>query len=367
MKHSFTFNFNSIRLSVVEWVIAMLMVGVMFVFMPAFWESREEVVFGRNYRVPYEMSNNYWFISRWVREASGEKPVVIIGDSVVWGHYTDLGGVLSAHLNRLSRGNSFANLGIDGLHPAAMPGFFKHYAGALKEHHVILHLNLLWMSSKQHDLSVEEEFRFNHPRLVPQVHPGIACYNPSLSEIIGVSAERAIPFISWTQHLRQTYFENMDLINWTLMNPLENPLNAVDFKVPEPEDRPRSRPRPWMEAGIPGEQELPWVEKKDSFQWMSFKNAIEVLERRNNHVFVVIGPFNEHMLSAASRARHEKLLAEVKLWLEESGIPRHRFSLLPAELFADASHPVDEGYRLMAEELKENEEFKLWLGEVVSD
>ncbi len=152
---SFIFNSNSIRLKLGEWVVAAFMIGAVFAFMPALWESREKVDFGCNYRVPYEMSNNYWFISRWVRHASDKKPIVIIGDSVVWGHYTGLNGVLSAHLNRRTRSNVFANLGIDGLHPAAMPGFFKHYADALRGHHVILHLNLLWMSSKQHDLSVD--------------------------------------------------------------------------------------------------------------------------------------------------------------------------------------------------------------------
>ncbi len=348
---SFIFNSNSIRLKCGEWVLAALIIGTVFTCTPGLWERVEDVHFGYSYRVPYEMSNNYWLISRWAREVSNEFEGVIIGDSVVWGQYTAPDGVLSAHLNELSGGRVFANMGIDGLHPAAMPGFLRYYAGVLRDKKVILHLNLLWMSSLQHDLRVEEEFRFNHPRLVPQVFPDIPCYNPSLSEIIGVAAEKRIPFISWTQHLRQTYFENMDLINWTLMNPLENPLREIDFKVPELENRPRSRPHSWEEAGMPGELEMEWVEKEESFQWKSFKKAIRILEERGNDVFVSVGPFNEHMLSEDNRKRYRGLVEDVTGWMEREEISFHVFELLPGELVADASHPLEEGYRLMAEEL----------------
>ena len=41
---------------------------------------------------------------------------------------------------------------------------------------VILHCNLLWMSSPKADLHTEKEERFNHADLVPQFSPRIPCY-----------------------------------------------------------------------------------------------------------------------------------------------------------------------------------------------
>ncbi len=321
MKHSFTFSSNTLRINSFECLSIVAATALIFIATPRIWPLFEKADFGCYYRVPYESSNNYWLASRWLRHAAAEHEVVIVGDSVVWGHYAGLRGTLNFHLdNQLGEGRRIANLGIDGLHPAAMPGLFLYYGRALRNHSVVLHLNLLWMSSEQHDLQVEEEVRFNHPNLVPQVFPNIPCYRPSLSDIVGVVLERNIAFVSWARHLSQTYFENLDLLEWTVQNPHENPLRAIDFNLPKADREPRSTPRSWREAGIAEDQNLAWLDKKNSFQWQSFKEALALLRSRGNRVFVVIGPFNEHMLSDENRERYRDLLDDAVQWLEEEGV-----------------------------------------------
>jgi len=88
------------------------------------------------------------------------------------------------------------------------------------------------MSSKKHDLQTEKEFRFNHPRLVPQIITNIPCYKDPYSKRFSAVVERCVPFLSWTSHLKITYFENMDLPTWRMEHPYENPACADTLKLP---------------------------------------------------------------------------------------------------------------------------------------
>jgi hypothetical protein len=57
---------------------------------------------------------------------------MIIGDSFVWGQYVSTDKTLSHNLNELEGDNLFANMGLDGLHPAAMDGLLKYYGKDIK-------------------------------------------------------------------------------------------------------------------------------------------------------------------------------------------------------------------------------------------
>jgi hypothetical protein len=46
-----------------------------------------------------------------------------------------------------------------GVHPAAMNGLVEYFAGDIKNKKVIIGINLLWMSSRRHDLSGEQNMR----------------------------------------------------------------------------------------------------------------------------------------------------------------------------------------------------------------
>jgi hypothetical protein len=297
---------------------------------------------------------------RWSKYACSNFPALIIGDSVIWGHYVTMKGTLSHHLNELMGTKTFANMGVDGLHPAAMVGLLRYYGRSIRNKNVILHLNLLWMTSKKHDLSGKEEFRFNHPRLIPQFIPRITCYRAPIGRRLSAVLERHIPFLTWSRHLRIVYFENMDIQSWTMQYPYSNPLKAITLKLPAPEKDPPSRPVPWFKRGM-RRQDFPWVDVTESFQWRSFLKLIDILEERGNRVFVLIGPFNPYILTEESLKRYDGVRREMGRQLREKGVDFLSFPSLPSEYYADASHPLKEGYRRMAEELLDVEPFRRWL------
>lgn len=360
MNRSFIFSSNSIKLSWRNWIIiAVLLLGI-FCFIPRLWSILEKFDTSRDYRLPYSLSNDYWMFRCWSKRASSKYPVLIIGDSVIWGQYVKRDYTLSHYLNERAGEDLFANMGVDGIHPAAMVGLIKYYGKPISSKGVILHLNPLWMSSKKHDLRGEKEFRFNHPRLVPQLIPNLACYRPSFSEIVGVVAERNIPFFSWINHIKMNYFDNMAIQNWTIQNPCKNPLRAITLKTPIPENKPKSKPITWAQRGIK-KQEFPWVELKKSFQWSSFKKAIKILKSRNNKVFVLLGPFNPYILTEESLNRYNIMKDKMGRWLKENEIMYYSVPDLPGEFYADASHPLKEGYAKIAKELLENKSFQKWM------
>ncbi len=149
---------------------------------------------GPDYRVPYSLGNDYWNYARTCREVATGDRTLVVGDSVIWGHYVAGGETLSHYLNERIGAARFANLGLDGVHPAALCGLVEHYGTAIQRRQVVLNCNLLWLSSARHDLSTDKEFAFNHPALVPQFWPKIPCYRAPLSEQAGRRRRAELPF-----------------------------------------------------------------------------------------------------------------------------------------------------------------------------
>ncbi len=212
------------------------------------------------------------------------------------------------------------------------------------------------MSSPKHDLQVKE----NHPKLVPQLFPNLPCCNPSFTDIVGAVAERHIPFFSWKNHLKIAYFEGMSLQDWTLENPYKNPFQADSLRVALRDKGARSEPMSWRARGITPEN-LQWVEVEESFQWRSFKSVLETLRSRKNRVFVLLGPFNPYLLTDESLQRYNRVKGEMEQWLAQAQVSYHADSPLPSEHYADASHPLQEGYREVAEELLRARSFRNWM------
>jgi len=354
------FGSNAVRLTCGEWLVAGFALVLVGALVPRVWLAVERFEAVPDYRLPYRISDDYWTFRRWCRYASRHADVLVLGDSVVWGQYVRRSETLSHYLTDLAEGRTFANLGVDGLHPAAVLGLVKYFGRDIRGRRVILHLNPLWMSSERRDLRVREEVRFNHPRLVPQVFPDLPCYEPSLAEIASVLAERHCEFFGWIRHLRTLYFGSMTLQDWSLEHPYRNPLGQVRLALPLPEDAPKSRPVPWEERGM-GKQDFPWVEAEESFQWLSFRKTVRLLLSRRNRVFVVIGPLNAHMLTDASLKRYHSLRRAMEMWFEENGIACWAVPTLPSEYYADASHPLKDGYARVAAELLDAEPFQHWM------
>jgi hypothetical protein len=85
--------------------------------------------------------------------------------------------------------------------------------------------------------------------------------------------------------------------------------------------------------------------------------VVETLQARGNHVFVVVGPFNEHLLTPASLRRYEQIKATVARWLRERQIAHAVPPPLPSALYGDASHPLAEGYAQLARQLLDSPNF----------
>jgi hypothetical protein len=346
------FSSNAVRLSITEWCAVFVLVAVAALFIGEGWKRVERFQPSDDYRIPYEQSEDYWLFDRYCREADNSGRTPVLGDSFVWGQYVRKGESLSHFLNQEAGSGRFVNAGLDGTHPLALEGLIRHHCAGLKDSEVILHLNLLWVTSPQADLQAERGARVNHPRLVPQFIPSVPSYQAPVSERIGVVLARHLPILDWARHLRSAYFSNTDLPHWTLDNPYLNPLRQITLSVPETDDMPHPDARAWfVEGTLP--QELPWVSLEDSQQWRAFVRLVEILQERGNRVFVVVGPLNEHMLGPSSAGVYREILGEVEAWLKERKLPYYIPPVLPSELYADLSHPLGQGYALLAENLWE--------------
>ena len=363
MKTSSCFSSNAERLNLKEWVAVLVILLFVAYFWPIIGSALEDFDPQSDYRMPYLLSEDYWMFQRCAQEASERFPAVIIGDSFVWGQYVGAAETISREINQLANEELLFNLGVNGLHPAAMRGILRYYGEDIQHKGVILHLNLLWMSSEQRDLQGEEEFRFNHPRLIPQFNPPLRCYRASFSEKMSVLIERNTDFFSWVRHAKLLYFENLDIPNWTLLNPYSNPLRAVTFSLPPVDSFPQSRPLPWTQQKMEPES-FSWVQLENSFQWSSFQLAVKELQARGNSVLVLIGPFNPYLQTEESLLRYRTLQRKAEEWLSRKDLHYHSPSDLPSELFADASHPLGEGYVRIAEELFRARAFRQWLSEL---
>jgi hypothetical protein len=334
----------------------------MFLLAPAIWKGAERFEFESDYRIPIDLSADYWLYDRWARIAAEKCDTLVLGDSVVWGHYVRRNETLSHYLNQAAGKERFANAGLDGLRQVVMAGLFEHYGGAIAGKKVVLQCNLLWMSSPKADLSAEEDLDFNHKPLAPQFFPRVPGYalrapwekiRDQLSPRIAAGLQRGSGFSGWTNHLQQAYYDRTDIPSWTVEHPYENPFKAFSLKLPPSDFELHDEAIPWTERGIKP-QEFAWVDPESSVQWRFFKRAVEILKSRGNQVFVVVGPFNEHLIAPAARPGYDRLKGAVEEWLRSQGVPFVSPAALPSELYADASHPLAKGYEALAKQILES-------------
>ena len=232
----------------------------------------------------------------------------------------------------------------------ALLGLIKYYGKSIKGETVILHMNLLWLSSQEADLQTEKEFPFNHPRIVPQFRPRIPCYFESTSTRIGIILEHHSPIMQLVRHFHVQHFDNTNLPLWTVENPYSNPLGRISTKRSVVADEKDTDSRSRIAKGRVL-QSLPWVDFETSLQWWAFQRLLELLKSRGNDVFVVVGPLNEHVLSQDSIQNYRELLIKVESRLKEMDIPYSLLPLIPKHLYTDTSHPLPPGYRLLAEHI----------------
>ncbi len=371
------FGVNEVRLSARQWLVAISIIIIAMIATPRIWNRVERLETGDDYRIPYSLSNDYALFSRRLEQVADPKRIPVLGDSVIWGEYVSPDGTLPHFLGeQIAQPGRFANCGVNGMFPLAMEGLIEHYARDLRNRKIIVQCNVLWMTSPKADLSTDKEEQFNHSRLVPQWVGRIPCYRADASERLSAIVEQHAGFFQWLTHVQTAYFEQKSVPQWTLKsegdpptypNAWRNPLSQMTLNVPaEPADDPQRgvtspRHRPWMAEGAEP-QRYEWVELGRSLQWAAFRRLLTRLRDRGNDVLVIVGPFNEHMIAAEQRPTYQKMREGVSAWLAQTGIPHIVPETLPSELYADASHPLTEGYKLLARRIGQNETFQKWLG-----
>ncbi len=370
------FGVNEIRLNVRQWLAAVAIIAVVVLLTPRLWERIERFDTGLDYRIPYDLSKDYWLYGRRLRQVAKPDKIVVLGDSVVWGEYVLPDGTLSHFLDQQSgKTGRFINGGLNGLFPLAEEGLINSYSRALRKQKVVVQCNLLWMTSPKADLSIEKEEQFNHSPLVPQFFPKIPCYKADANERLSAVVERHVAFLSWVEHLQNAYYGQKSILRWTLHddggdpphypNAFKNPFAQIRLRVPlapsrDPQRGPESpRHKPWSENGQ-GTTRFDWVELESSLQWPAFQRMLGTLQARGNDVMVVLGPFNEHMMAEENRPAYRKIRDGVALWLTKNKVPHVVPETLPSALYADASHPLTQGYELLAKQIYQSEAFQKW-------
>ena len=371
------FGATEVRLSARQWLLVWaILVGVA-ALTPWFWKKIERFDIPPDYRLPYTLSNDYWLYQRRLERITNPSAIVVLGDSMVWGEYVLPDGTLTHFLDRQTgQPGRFINGGVNGFFPLALDGLNDYYGRPLRHRQIILHCNLLWMSSPKADLSAPKEQTFNHARLVPQFFPKIPCYRADANERLTAVVEREVPFLAWVNHLQCAYFDQHSIPAWTLAddgrepphypNSYRCPFAQITLRVPsapnpDPQRGPQSpRHKPWFADGNqPADFE--WVPLDRSLQWQAFQHLVSRLQRRGDDVFVVLGPFNEHMIAQDNLPAYRKIRDGMAAWLDQNHVAHVVPETLPSALYADASHPLTQGYELLAQRLCQSPEFQAWL------
>jgi hypothetical protein len=188
--------------------------------------------------------------------------------------------------------------------------------------------------------------------------------------------QREVGFLQWVGHLQNAYFGQKSIPSWTLEedggnpprypNAYKNPLAQISLTVPSaPSDDPQRGPssprhKAWSADGQ-GTSRFEWVDLDSSLQWRAFQRILATLKARRNDVLVVLGPFNEHMLAEDNRPAYRKIRDGIATWLGQNQIPAVVPETLPSDLYADASHPLTDGYDLLAKRIYADQRFRRWL------
>ena len=371
------FGVNEVRLNAWQWLATFLLFALVILLTPWLWERLERFDTGLDYRIPYDLSKDYWLYGRRLRQVTSPDKVFVLGDSVVWGEYVAPDGTLSHFLDQATAAtNRFVNGGLNGLFPLAQEGLVTWYGKSLRHRKVILQCNLLWMTSPKADLSSDKEEQFNHSRLVPQFSPRIPCYRADANERLSAVVQREVGFLQWVGHLQNAYFGQKSILGWTLEddggnpprypNVYRDPLAQITLVVPGcPQDDPQRglkspRHKPWSTDGRPTTS-FEWVPLDSSLQWHAFQRVVNRLRERGNDVLVVLGPFNEHMMTVENRAAYQGIRDGIAAWLRQHNVRVVVPEALPSALYADASHPLTQGYELLARRICADEMFRNWL------
>jgi hypothetical protein len=321
---------HEVRLTLRQWLAALLFVALTAVALPRVWKHIERFEVGADYRIPYALSSDYWLFDWYLQKAAAAKPIIVLGDSVVWGEYVRADGTLPHFLNaEAAKPDRFVNGGVNGLFPLALEGLVRDYGKALHDRKIIVVCNLLWLTSPKADLQAESDETINHAPLIPQFRPRVPCYQADAATRIGSAIGRQLSLMGWVNHLQSAYFNQRSVTQWTLAedpdrprcypNAYRNPLARITCVVPSghPDDLERgegsARHKPWSADG-PRKTAFEWVPLSSSLQWAAFQRTVGLLRHRTNDVLVIVAPFNEHMIAGPSLDAYMSIQSGITSW-----------------------------------------------------
>ena len=141
---------SEMRLGLRQWAIVLAIVALVASRDARLWKHVERFDTGADYRIPYQLSNDYWLFDWRLQKTADAKPIVVLGDSVVWGEYVKSDGTLPHFLSQQAgQPDRFVNAGVNGLFPLALEGLVRDYGTSLHDRKVIVVCNLLWLSSPE--------------------------------------------------------------------------------------------------------------------------------------------------------------------------------------------------------------------------
>src|SRR4051794_34092167 len=108
---------NGLRLTGREWLGLGLFAVLGSALAPGLWHRAERFALEPDYRIPHDLSNDYWLFETVAGLAVDHYDTLLLGDSVIWGEYATRNETLAHYLNERAKPDRFANLGLDGAHP----------------------------------------------------------------------------------------------------------------------------------------------------------------------------------------------------------------------------------------------------------
>jgi hypothetical protein len=338
----------ALNLSLRDWLVVVLIVTVMIAVMPMIPFRPPTPVVDRDYRMPYALSSRYDIYRRFTALSAAQFPTILVGDSVVWGQFADRDQTLSHYLNELTHQPRYINAGLDAMHPIALHELLEYHAQAIQKKDIVLEMNPLWLMVARGSAAKEEiDPLANRPGLVPRLAVGP---NGTYQEKIEAAVARALAGSPVDRCASRIADARLDFLAWSLDHPYESPHQAISAGLPPSEDSYTVRKIPWN--GTEGAKlDYDWPVLEMNAQWQAFERILDLLQSRQNRVFVLVGPMNEHMMTDRMRAGYQELKQRIQEKITSRGLTCCVPTSLRSEHYSDICHPLAAGYEELAREL----------------
>ena len=325
--------------------------------LPHWHQGKLKINLDENFRLSYQLRDDYLLYRTIVREASTKYDDLFLGDSVIWGMYVRNDSTLPAMINQKLGRKTCGNIAIDGLHPIAMKTLVKQCVKYIRGKRIFLYFNPLWVTSPDYDLTGEGDTTVNHPRLLPQFDFQLSNYHGTLKERCNAKLEQTLDFYAMLHHLRVCFFDNRDFKTFIARHPGENPLARIHLEVsPIETGHSSNSTMDWYESGI-AEQNWPWLDLTASRQFKAFQDTAQMLCKNGNEVVILLGSINPFMQTPECLERYRWIMAQAEEKLRMPEVKLVVLPELPSEEYGDSSHPLATGYERLANCLLEKELF----------